>query len=141
MTFVDANIILRFLTNDHPKKAAACRDLFERVASGEKQVTSCEAIISEVVYVLRSGKHYGLTAEETRTRLVPILSLRSFTLPYKRSILEALDLTAENPSLDFEDALAAAHMRRQGIETILSYDTDFDTMPGITRAEPGAVRR
>ena len=136
MTFVDANIILRFLTNDHPKKAAACRELFELVSSGEKQITSCEAIIAEVVYVLRSGKHYALSAEDVRARLLPILSLRGFSLPYKRSILEALDLTAENPSLDFEDALAAAHMRRQGIETILSYDSDFDTMPGITRVEP-----
>lgn len=38
--------------------------------------------------------------------------------------------------VDFEDALSVAHMEQDGIETILSYDRDFDLFPGIARAEP-----
>lgn len=49
-----------------------------------------------------------------------------------------LDLYTAHPFLDFEDALSLAHMERQGIGIIASYDTDFDKIQGFTRDEPRA---
>ena len=67
---------------------------------------------------------------------MPILTLRALRLPQKRVYLRALDLYASSPFLDFEDALAVAHMEQRGIREVLSYDRDFDRVEGITRVEP-----
>ena len=121
MRFLDANIILRYLTRDDEAKAEACYALFQRLKRGEEQVFTCEAIITEVVYVLSSPRApYRLSHEDVRSRLSPILALRGLRLPQKRVYLRGLDLYADSPYLDFEDALAVAHMERRGIRELLS---------------------
>ena len=136
MRFLDTNIFVRLLAADDEKKTDACFRLFQRVERGEESVTTAEAIIAEVVYVLSSPSLYHLSHEEISGRLAPILSLRSLQLRNKRTYLRALDLYATYPSIDFEDALAAAHMARRGISEIVTYDRDFDRLPGIKRIEP-----
>ena len=137
MRFLDTNVILRYLTRDDEAKAEACYRLFQRVWRGEEELFTSEAIIAEVVYVLSSNRApYRLSHEEIRARLVPILTLRGLRLLQKRVYLEALDLYATSSSLDFEDALAVAHMERQGVTEIVSYDRDFDRVAGLQRVEP-----
>ena len=137
MRFLDTNVILRYLTRDDEAKAEACYRLFQRVDQGEEELFTCEAIISEVVYVLSSHRApYKLSHEEIRARLVPIVTLRGLRLPQKRVYVRALDLYASSPFLDFEDALAAAHMEQQGMTEIVSYDKDFDLVAGLQRVEP-----
>jgi hypothetical protein len=46
--------------------------------------------------------------------------MRGLRLAGKAVYLEALDLFAANPALDFEDTLCIAHMRQAGITEILS---------------------
>jgi predicted nucleic acid-binding protein len=134
--FVDANIFLRALTGDDPNKADACEALLRRVDSGEEEITTCEAIISEVVYVLSSRGLYGLNHEEIRARFTPLLRLRGLRLQGKHLYLQALDVYAANPYLDFEDALCIAHMEQAGITEIVSYDSDFDRAGMVVRVEP-----
>lgn len=137
MRFLDANVILRYLTRDDEAKAQACYALFQRVKQGEEDLFTCEAIVTEVVYVLSSPRApYRLSHEEVRGRLLPILTLRGLRLPQKRIYLRALDLYASSPFLDFEDSLAIAHMERRGVRELLSYDRDFDRVQGIQRVEP-----
>jgi predicted nucleic acid-binding protein len=38
--------------------------------------------------------------------------------------------------LDFVDALVVAHMRHGHISTVVSFDRDFDRVPGIQRRDP-----
>lgn len=137
MRFLDTNVVLRYLTVDDEGKAADCYRLFQRVQRGEEELFTCEAIVSEVTYVLSSPRSpYRLTHEEIRARLMPILTLRGMRLPQKQVCLHALDIYADAPSLDFEDALAVAHMEHVGATEIVSYDRDFDRIPGIHRIEP-----
>ena len=136
MRFLDTNITVRYLTGDDPVKAAACLRLLERVERGEEQVRTCEAIITEIVYVLSARAHYDLTHEEIRRRLTPVLMLRGLKLPGKHLYLRALDIYADSPSLDFEDALTLAYMENEGITDLYSYDRNFDDRPGVTRIEP-----
>lgn len=140
MTFLDTNIFLRFLTRDDVTKAAACRHLFQRLDRGEETATTSESVIAEVVYVLsaRSGVGYGLTPAEAAGRLKPLINVTGLKLPNKRWFSRALDLYAAQPFLDFEDALSLAHMERQGIRIMASYDRDFDKIPDIERKEPPA---
>ena len=137
MRFLDTNVILRYLTRDDEAKAEACYRLFQRVSQGEEELFTCEAIVTEVVYVLSSPRApYRLGHEDIRARLVPVLTLRGLRLPQKRVYIRALDIYASSPFLDFEDALAAAHMERQGVTEIVSYDKDFDLVAGLQRVEP-----
>ncbi len=137
MTFLDTNVILRYLIRDDDAKAQACYELFRRAQKGEEELTTCEAIVAEAVYVLSSPRlPYRLNHEEIRARLLPILTLRGLKLPHKRVCLRALDLHASSAFLDFEDALAVAHMEQRGITEIVSYDRDFDRVAGVRRTEP-----
>ena len=64
MKFLDTNVILRFLTRDDEEKADACLRLFQRVQRGDEELVTCEAVVSEVVYVLSSARAgYGLSHE------------------------------------------------------------------------------
>jgi predicted nucleic acid-binding protein len=136
MRFADTNIFIRPLTNDDPVRARACANLFRQVEHGELEIATSEAIISEVVYVLSSRATFGMSHEEIRARFAPYLRMKGLRLPGKALYLEALDLFAANPALDFEDTLCVAHMRQAGISEILSYDRHLDRIAGIRRVEP-----
>lgn len=135
MHFVDTNIFIRYFTRDDPDKAQACFDLFKRAGANEIALTTTEAVISEVVYVLSSKKTYNLARPDIRARLYPLLSVKGLRLPQRKMILRALDLYAAY-NVDFEDAIIAAQIERQGIDGLYSYDRGFDQVPGITRHEP-----
>ena len=137
MRFLDTNVILRYLTRDDESKADACYRLFQRVKQGQEELFTCEAIVAEITYVLSSPRaRYQLSHGEVRDRLLPILALRGLKIPQKRTCLRALDLYASSPVLDFEDALAVAHMEQRDVAEIVSYDKDFDRLPGIRRTVP-----
>jgi predicted nucleic acid-binding protein len=135
MQFIDANIFIRHLTRDDPEKAQACLELFQKARQKEITLTTTEAVIAEVVYVLSSKRLYNLPREEIRRLLYPLLSLPGFKLTNRKMYLRALDLYATYP-IDFEDALIVAQMERQKISEVYSYDRDFDQVAGIIRREP-----
>ena len=135
MEFVDTNIFLRYLTKDHTAAAQKCFELFQRVARNETQLTTSESILAEVVFVLSSPRLYNQPRQNIRTLLRPLVSLRGLRIANRNAFLRALDIYAET-NLDFEDALAVAHMERQKLNTILSYDKHFDKVAGIQRLEP-----
>lgn len=87
------------------------------------------------MYVLSSRAVYNLPRDQIRARLYPLLSLPGLKLPHRKTYLRALDLYASYP-LDFEDALIVAHMERQGMAELISYNRGFDQVVGIKRLEP-----
>jgi predicted nucleic acid-binding protein len=139
--FVDTNIFIRYLTQDDLDKSNACRDFFESIENEVETATTCEAVISEVVYVLSSRVTYRLSRQDIRLRLEPILRIPGFRLPARGVFLRALDLFVDYPRLDFEDALCVAHMERIDIQEIASYDRGFDRVPDLARFEPPSAIR
>jgi uncharacterized protein len=135
MRFVDTNIFIRHLTRDDPEKAQACYQLFLGAQRNEVALTTSEAVIAEVVYVLSSKQLYNLPREQIRALLYPLLTLRGLKLSGRETYLRALDVYASS-DLDFEDAIVVAHMERHQLSEIYSYDRHFDQMSGLTRLEP-----
>ncbi len=135
MEFVDANIFLRYFTNDHPAQAQKRYALFQRVKRKEIQLTTTEAVLAKVVYVLASPRLYNQPRANIKTLLTPMLNLTNLKIPNRQVLIRALDLYADS-NLDFEDALSVAHMRKRQLRTILSYDRHFDRVQGIHRQEP-----
>ncbi len=140
MRFIDANIILRYLvearTEPDRARQEACTLLFQRVKAADEKITTCEAVLAEILFVLTSPRQYQLSHEEAAGRLRPLFALPNLQLPRKRVYLRALELYALNPDLDFPDVLSVAYMERDGIEEIYSYGTDFDRFQQIERREP-----
>lgn len=133
--FLDTNIIIRYLVQDNPDHSQRAYALLQEVEQGNLIVTTSEAVITEAVYVLSSKVLYNLPRSQIQTYLAPVITLRGLRLPHKKTYLRALDLYAST-NLDFVDALNVAHMERTHLTTILSFDQDFDRIPGITRREP-----
>lgn len=135
MDFVDSNIFLRYLTQDQPVAAQKCFELFQRVQRKEIQLTTSESVLAEVVYVLSSPRLYNQPRVNIRTLLLPLINLSGLKIANRKVFVHALDLYATT-NLDFEDSLAIAHMAKQNISTILSYDRHFDRISGVQRREP-----
>jgi len=130
LAYVDANVILRFLTGDPPEMAAQARALFEAAERGELTLRVEDIVIAEAVWVLQS--FYRHPPAEIGRVLQELLSREGFEAADKPSLLAALALYA-GKHVDFADALVAAHMAREGVGEIYSFDQHFDRLPGIKR--------
>jgi uncharacterized protein len=135
--FLDTNVIIRYVTQDDPDKAAQARALLKRVEAGELTLIASESIVVEVVQVLSSKVLYNQRRATLANHLSAILALPKLKLANKRTILRALELWVNaSASVDFVNALSVAHMERQRISVIASFDQDFDRFPQISRQEP-----
>ena len=135
MPFLDANILLRHLTNDDPVSAQACLALMKAIEQGEISVWTSDLVIAEVVFVLSSKTLYNLERETIRDLLLPLINLPGLKIAHKRLYRRAFELYTTLP-IDYVDAFHAALMEKQGAREILSYDKHFDRVPGIERREP-----
>ena len=144
MEYIDTNIILRYLLKDDPDKAARAYSLLQEVEQGNRTVATIEAVIAEVVYVLASKKTYHIPRDVIAQRLLPIILLKGLKIgckaTEKQMYADALNYYATT-KLDFADAVILAHMKHEGVTTILSFDTDFDDFPEITRKEPEPAKK
>jgi predicted nucleic acid-binding protein len=134
---LDTNVFIRYITNDDSEKAERSAALIERLASGEVQARTCEAVIAEIVYVLTSPRlAYRATRQEVRIAMRQILLLRGLHLADRALYWQALDLYVAH-RIDFEDAILAAHVQRGTTDdAVVSYDTGFDVIEGVRREEP-----
>lgn len=130
---IDANILLRFLTNDDPVKAEACAALLEKVEQNEETVWLPDLVLADVIWTLE--KFYRQSKGQIANLLNPIIGLRGLHCSNKKAILSALRLY-ERYNIDWTDAFVAAQMSVQGTKSIYSYDRDFDRIPEIVRLEP-----
>lgn len=130
---LDANILLRYVTGDHPEMSPRCRRLLERIEAGEELVFLPEAALADVAWTLRS--HYQWPAERISEFLGEVLALDGIEMERKPIAWGAL-AHLQRGTLDFSDAMIAAEMESQGLMEVYSYDRDFDRLTEIRRVEP-----
>lgn len=139
MIFLDASIFLRTLTRSSDPKVERMghmvSDLFRRVERGEVEVTTSDAVIAEVVFILTARTRYHVDVPAAAERMAAILRLQGVRRHEKRIILRALDLWMERPKLEFVDALTASYAQQPGID-LATFDSDFETVARITRWQP-----
>lgn len=133
--FIDADVIVRFLTGDDPAKQERATHLFERVEQGKVRLTTPVTTIADVVYVLSSPRLYGVERARVAAMLIALLRLPGFVVPQGESVTRALSLFGAS-KIDFGDAFIAASMLTDDTDTLYSYDRDFDKLTGIRRLEP-----
>ena len=133
--FLDTNVILRFVLQDHPEHTARANRLMAELAAGGRSIATSEAVIVELVQVLSSKSLYSFPRADIRRHLAAIIELPGLEILHKATYLRALDHYV-TMNVDFVDALNVAHMEREGIRIVVSFDRDFDKVTGITRREP-----
>ena len=73
MRTIDANIILRHLTNDVPSQAKQAEELLKRVEEGIEEVFLPEIFLADIIWILE--KYYKQPREEIREWITAIISL------------------------------------------------------------------
>lgn len=134
MIFVDSSTFLRYLARAvtpqdrvNARRAAA---LFEAVADGAAEMTTSEAILAEVVFILSHPRHYGAPRSIVAAGLKALLLAKGFRLPGKHVCLRALAVWEGNPKLDFPDALGVAYSELDGHE-LATFDRMLSRTPGV----------
>lgn len=132
--FVDANVILRYLTRDPPEMAEAALRTMTAAQRGKVRLLLIPITVAEVVWVLES--FYGHPKSNIAATLTQFLHADGLEVDDLDLLTEALVLYHEH-NLDFADALVATRARRKGPPAIYSFDRHFDRVMGLTRLTPG----
>ncbi len=114
MKSVDTNILVRYLTGDHPEQAARARAV---VDAGEVFVST--TVFLEAEWVLRSV--YGFSSAEVARALRAFAGLPGVSAESPTLIAEALDRAERG--MDFADALHLGAAAR--CEAVLTFDRGF----------------
>lgn len=101
MQVVDANIVLRYLLDDHKELSEQAR----RIIDGNAVMVPVE-VLCEVVYVLKSV--YNVSRTDISTELKGFFAYTSSELPHHDSVLRGLDIFAER-SIDIVDCILAGY--------------------------------
>jgi predicted nucleic-acid-binding protein len=125
MTAVDTNVVVRLLTGDEPKQAAAARALF---AAGP--IWIAKTVLLETGWVLRSL--YGFEEGAVRAALTKLLGLKNVHVEDESSLAAALALTASG--IELADAMHLSS--RPPGAAFVSFDRSF-----VRRAKRASVAR
>ena len=132
--YVDANVIVRLITDDPPDMAKQAAALFARVDCGEVRLVVDSIVVAETVWVLSS--FYGFSPEQIGPVLREFLVGDGIESEEKTELLRALILYEEK-NVDFADALLTVKMMKHGVTEVYSFDEHFDRMESIRRVQPG----
>lgn len=132
MIFLDTNIILRFILQDHPIYSPKAESIFNKIDNKEVKVCLSWLVIFEIVFVLQNS--HNLKREDITQKLLPILSLENVIFEQK----QLLNLTFEyyiSKKISLADAYHIALMNKKKVTEIYSFDRDFDKFPKVKRLE------
>lgn len=132
LAFLDTNIVLRHLLQDHRDQSPRATAYLARIERGELRVRTADTVIFEVVFTLQ--RQYRHRKAKIREVLLPLIELPAIALAGKRRFRKVFDLYVDH-NLPFADAYHAVLMVHLKLTEIATFDRDFDRVPGIRRAE------
>ncbi|MBI4493676.1 MAG: PIN domain-containing protein [Chloroflexi bacterium] len=132
LPFLDTNIFLRHLRQDHPRLSPKATAILSRIEQGTLQVRTSDTVVFETVFTLQRA--YKESRERIADALFPLLELPGIVLPGKRHYRQVFQLYRSSP-LGFADCYHVVLMQRLRLTEILSFDTDFDRVSGLERRE------
>jgi predicted nucleic acid-binding protein len=129
--WVDANVLLRLITNDPLDLAARSTRLVQRAEQGDISLKVSPLVVAEIVWVLNSFYKYSRT--QIAEVLIPLLTSEGLILENSELVIAAFEQIA-TVNVDFADAYLAEIARQQG-ESVVSFDRDFRRL-NISWVEP-----
>lgn len=128
MKGIDTNILLRYLVRDDEAQAQLAKGLIERRCTSESPGFISLVVLSETLWVLRSG--YGYEHEAIIDLLANILATEELVV--EQSELVSLALKDYRSGHGFADSLIGWIGRAHGCETTFTFDKKAAQMPGFT---------
>ena len=108
MQKVDANIILRYILNDHAELSSKAKEIIE-----QHNVEVPVEVLCEIVYVLNGN--YKIARQIVSSELVRFIEQTKCSIPHQGVVLQALRYFYET-SLDFVDCILAAYAKIENDE-------------------------
>lgn len=119
--WIDANVILRFITGDPPEMTEKALKLMTRAEKGEVALRLSHIVVAEVVWVL--SFFYKFPKKEIAETMISFINADGIRPDNPDLLIQALKDMADN-NVDFTDAYLAA-LARTNEEGICSFDNDF----------------
>jgi predicted nucleic acid-binding protein len=132
--FLDTNILIRFVAQDHEEHLLRAVAFFQSIERGETRVRISDTVVFETVYVLQ--RPYGWERSSIRDAVLPVIELDGVILPGKAIFADVFALYVTHRGLSFADCYHAVLARHLGCTEIITFDRGFDRIPGLTRREP-----
>lgn len=131
--FLDTNILLRHLLGDHPDHSPRATAYIDRIERGQIRVRTSITVVFEAVYVLE--RPFRRSKAKIREGVFDVIELPGIILPEKREVGAAFARYVEL-NIPFADAYHAVLCLERTPAVIISFDRDFDRVPGLRRTEP-----
>ena len=132
--WLDADVILRYLLNDHEKHSKGALALLDRAADEGQPLYVAPFIVAELVYVLESLDH---SCVEIFNALRGLCRVTSICFIEEELVLAAL-LNYRDLEVDFADALLMAKAQGQGEQVWTFNRCDFRKLGGEWAEPPGS---
>lgn len=125
MRAIDTNVLVRLMTRDDVRQAAAADAFIEQGA------WISVLVLTEATWVLSAV--YNCSAIELTTALDMLLDHKSLTIQDSDVVIAALDLFRAKPSLGFSDCLILQMARQAGHLPLGTFDRSLAKMEGTQR--------
>ena len=128
MIGLDTNILIRYLTQDHPAQSAKANEILERrLTQNNPGFVSIVAMV-ETVWVL--DRAYGLTTQEIATAVERLLQVKVLAIENEQEVFTAMVALKQGRG-SFADALIAELGARVGCTRTLTFDQKAVRLPGF----------
>lgn len=127
--FVDSNVPMYVAGRAHPNREPARRFL-DAIRTGEIEACTSTEVLQEILYRYAGLKRLDLAAQvyELFVQLCPLVFAVNLA-----DADRAKELVCGKARAPPRDALHAAVMLNNDVETIATFDEDFDRIPGVRR--------
>ena len=134
--FIDTSVIMYAAGRPHDHRDA-CRAVLTRVASGELAGVTSVEVVQEILH------RFGRADRDVGARMAQgVLDLFGDLLPVDRQVVGAtVARYRSRAGLSARDAIHVATCDVHAIAEIVSVDTDFDAVDGVTRLDPHVLAR
>ena len=134
MILLDTTVLVYAMGRDHPYREP-CRELIDAVARGAVAATTTVEAIQEFVHVRArrcDRSEAGELGRDYASLLAPLLT------PREQDLHDGLVLFEREPGLGAFDAVLAAAGLGAGVTALVSADSAFAAVPGLTHVVPDA---
>lgn len=119
MIALDANLLVRLLTNDEPRQAAKVESWLEGHATAKAPAYIDHVVLCELAWVLERA--YGYAREQVGEAVSAVLEHDQFKVEAPAMVRQALVSHRTGPA-GFSDCLLAARTQAAGCDTVLTFD-------------------
>lgn len=127
MIALDTNVLVRFLTQDHPTQSRVATETIAGLTSDAPGYV-CREVLVELVWVLERA--YGLGRVQVVTAIEGLLSAIEIEIEAADDVGSAL-YRYRDDGFGFADLMIAAASRRAGAQVLVTFDRKAAGLPGV----------